>query len=55
MEVAPEQAAAFEEGLAGLPLARVGSVRDDDRLVVAGLDSAPVIQTTVEALHRAWR
>ena len=55
VEVAPEQAAAFEEGLAGLPLARVGSVRDDDRLVVAGLDSAPVIQTTVEALHRAWR
>ena len=55
VEVAPENAAAFEAALAGLPVAAIGEVRDDDRIRMAGLSGLPVIETTVAAATHAWR
>jgi phosphoribosylformylglycinamidine synthase len=55
VEVASRNSRAFEEALAGLPLACVGLVRDDDRLCLTGLDGRPWIETTLAAAERAWR
>jgi phosphoribosylformylglycinamidine synthase len=53
--VAPDQAAAFEQSMAGSPLARAGRVRRDRRLVVRGRSGRPIIRQDVEGLRRAWK
>ena len=55
VEVAPENAIAFEAALADLPMAAVGEVRDDDRIQIIGLAGMPVVETTVAAVTHAWR
>ena len=55
VEVAPENAIAFEAALAGLPMAAIGKVRDDDRIQIIGLAGLPVVETTVAAATHAWR
>ena len=55
VEVAPENTAAFEAILAGLPVAAIGEVRDDDRIQIIGLTGLPVVETTVAAVTHAWR
>ncbi|MCQ3979018.1 MAG: phosphoribosylformylglycinamidine synthase subunit PurL [Anaerolineae bacterium] len=55
VEVAPDDAPAFEASLAGLPLAHVGTVRADDRLLFYGPDHQPVIETDLVAIGHAWR
>jgi phosphoribosylformylglycinamidine synthase II/phosphoribosylformylglycinamidine synthase I len=52
--VSPEQAAAFERGLAGLPFARIGLV-GGETLQIVGQGGAGVIDERVDALERAWR
>ena len=54
-EVAPEHADAFETALAGLPVAAIGEVRDDDRIQIIGLAGMPVVETIVAAVTHAWR
>jgi phosphoribosylformylglycinamidine synthase len=54
LEVAPEQAAAFESALAGLPLVALGTVSDSGRLqVTLGGDS--LIDLPVDQLVAAWK
>jgi phosphoribosylformylglycinamidine synthase len=55
VEVRPSASDRFEALLAGHPVARIGRVRDDDRIVITGLDEQPVIETDLDAVERAWR
>jgi phosphoribosylformylglycinamidine synthase subunit PurSL len=55
LEVTPADAAPFEAALAGFPVARVGQVRNDDHLVILGLDGAPAIEVTLADCDHAWR
>lgn len=55
VEVAPEDAAAFEARLAGLPCAAIGAVTAEPFLRVFGADAAPVIAADLAALENAWR
>lgn len=55
VEVAPEDAAAFEARFAGLPFGWVGLVRGDDAVRLIGLAGWPFIETTLSAIERAWR
>lgn len=55
VEVAPENAAAFEATLSGLPLAVIGQVRADDRIEFIGLDGQSAVSIPVAAATRAWR
>jgi phosphoribosylformylglycinamidine synthase len=55
VEVAPGDAAAFEAVMVGLPVAQVGLVREDERVIFKGLDGRPVIETDLEAVEDAWR
>ena len=52
--VRPADARAFEAALAGCPLARVGEVRADDRVLIR-VGEATVIQRRVAALQDAFR
>jgi phosphoribosylformylglycinamidine synthase len=54
VEVRPQDAAAFEQALAGVPLASVGAVTDgaELRLHAAG---AGLISLELDALRRAWQ
>ncbi len=54
VEVTPEDAAALEELFAGLPLAEIGTVSTDGRLVVE-LGGESVIDLNVAALVAAWK
>jgi phosphoribosylformylglycinamidine synthase II len=55
-EVADEHAADFEAALADIPTARIGLVRDDDRVIIAGGDqAAPHIDATIAELKEAWQ
>ena len=53
--VRPDDAPAVERHLAGLPFARIGVVREDDRVLLLGHAGQPLVETTVAALERAWR
>lgn len=53
--VRPSASDAFEALMAGHPVARIGRVRSDDRIVITGLDGQPVIDVTLEAVRKAWR
>ncbi len=55
VEVAPEQGAAFEQALAGRPLARLGRVTNDEQLRIVGLNGRAVIETAIDDLRRAWQ
>jgi phosphoribosylformylglycinamidine synthase subunit PurSL len=55
VEVAPDDAAAFEEALAGRPVARLGRVTKDGVLRVRGLQGDVVIECPIDDLLRAWQ
>jgi len=55
VEVAPEDALAFEELLAGIPHGCLGQVVGPDRVVVLGLDGATALSCPFVALLQAWR
>lgn len=55
VEVAPKDAREFEAGLLGLPVARVGRVRDDERVRISGLEGQIVVETDLRAVEQAWR
>ncbi len=55
VEVDPEDAPAFEATWADLPIARVGYVRDDDRIEIKGLAGQSVITTDLNSVTKAWR
>ena len=52
--VTPSNAAALEQALVDLPVARIGQVTDTGRLVVAGAAGDVVVDQPVQALARAW-
>ena len=54
LEVTPENAAAFEKQMAGLPVKRIGRVEEGKTFRVLGLDGKPVVETTVDQLRQAW-
>ena len=55
IEVAPEDAAAFEEALAGRPVARLGRVTENGTLRVRGLQGNVLIECSVDDLLQAWQ
>jgi len=55
VEVAPEDAVAFESHFAGLPLARIGIVTADGHLTVVGLAGREIVRLPVERLRASWR
>jgi phosphoribosylformylglycinamidine synthase len=55
VEVAADDAAAFEEAMSGRPVARVGRVVDDDALRVRGLEGRMVVESSLESLLEAWQ
>jgi phosphoribosylformylglycinamidine synthase II len=55
VEVQPDDAPAFEVVLAGLPVAQVGLVRGDERVVFYDLDDQIVIETNLKSVEHAWR
>lgn len=60
VEVRPQDAAAFEACLAGLPCAAAGEVQaaaahEKGRCILLGLDGRPVVDAALPALDRAWR
>jgi phosphoribosylformylglycinamidine synthase II len=55
VEVAPENADAFEEALTGRPVARIGQVTDGGALRVRGLAGDTVIERSIQDLLRAWQ
>jgi phosphoribosylformylglycinamidine synthase len=55
-EVAPEDVKEFEQLLDGISFGRVGEVRDDSQLRVAGNSrSEPMIDATIAELKKAWK
>jgi phosphoribosylformylglycinamidine synthase len=55
VEVALDDADAFEEVLTGRPVARVGRVTADGSLRVGGLGGSTVIECSVDDLLHAWQ
>jgi phosphoribosylformylglycinamidine synthase len=55
VEVAPGDGADFEAVMGGLPVARVGVVRGDDRVRFYGSNGREVIETNLKAIEYAWR
>ena len=53
--VAPAAAGGFEELFKGLPCARLGRVRPDDRLVVTGTGGRVILRERLAALRREWQ
>jgi phosphoribosylformylglycinamidine synthase subunit PurSL len=53
--VHPEEAAAFESSLQGLPCAAVGRVLETDAFRVTGRSGAPIIEAELSRLRDAWR
>jgi phosphoribosylformylglycinamidine synthase len=53
-EVRPQDAAAFEQALAGAPLLRLGAVTDGAELRIEGAGAGP-IRLELDALRRAWQ
>ena len=52
-EVRPENAAAFEAALAGIPHARIGEVTDNGKLEICG--ETPLVQADLKTLKEAWQ
>ncbi|MCP4591055.1 MAG: phosphoribosylformylglycinamidine synthase subunit PurL, partial [bacterium] len=55
VEIVPDDAAAFEEALAGRPVARLGRVTKEDVLRVHGLQGDVVIECPIADLLYAWQ
>ena len=55
VEVRPQDAATFEALLVGHPVTAIGRVTEAQRLRVAGIDGAPIVDLAVEDLERAFR
>jgi phosphoribosylformylglycinamidine synthase II len=55
VEVSPENAAAFEEVLAGRPAAQIGQVTAEGALRVRGLEDTVVIESSIQDLLQAWQ
>jgi len=55
VEVEPGNVAAFEEAMAGVPLARVGETNDSALLTVVGLDGSPLLESPLPELKAAWQ
>jgi len=55
VEVAPENADAFEKALAGRPVAQIGQVTDAGALRVRGLAGNIVIERSIQDLLQAWQ
>lgn len=53
--VSPGNAAKFERALKGNAFAKVGSVNDSGRLVVAGLNGAKAVDADIVGLKKAWK
>jgi phosphoribosylformylglycinamidine synthase len=53
-EIAPENAAKFEQALACVPLAKIGLVADGLRLTIA-CDGQPVVGADIRSLKEAWQ
>lgn len=53
-EVAPQQVAAFQQVLEGLPVTRLGEVVDDGQLTIE-VDGQPLLQRSLEELKEAWQ
>ncbi|MBN1955841.1 MAG: phosphoribosylformylglycinamidine synthase, partial [Anaerolineae bacterium] len=55
IEVAPADAAAFEEMLAGIPHTCLGQVVEQELLKVRGLNDVAVLSCAIADLARAWK
>jgi len=55
VEVDPSAVGSFEALLASHPIARIGRVRADNRIVIAGLNDQVVVETGLDVAERAWR
>jgi len=55
VEIAPDDAAAFEAYLEGAPLARIGKVADQQTLQILGFSGDVVVRATVTDLVRTWQ
>ena len=55
IEVRASDADTFEGLFQGLPLARIGTVRSDDRVRFTGLNGQPVIDTDIKTITQTWR
>jgi phosphoribosylformylglycinamidine synthase II len=55
VEVAPENAAAFEKTLTGRPVAQIGKVTAEGILRVRGLRGNMAVESTIENLLQAWQ
>ncbi|MBN1955910.1 MAG: phosphoribosylformylglycinamidine synthase subunit PurL [Anaerolineae bacterium] len=55
VEVAPDDAPAFEQTMAGRPCARIGRVTGDGTFHVRGLAGDEIVKCAVETLRRAWQ
>ena len=55
-EVSPHNAERFEELLAGLPVSRIGEVRDDPQLVMnCNQEKSPRIRVNIHSAKEAWQ
>ena len=54
VEVAPPDAAAFEEATRGLPRARIGETTEKREVAVLGLRSAPLLAAPLDGLRDAF-
>jgi len=55
VEVAPENGVEFEKMMAGIELAAIGQVTDDETLEIYGLNSRKVVDTSIQKLKDAWQ
>ncbi len=55
VEVKPADGEKFEECLMGVPCARVGTVTDDGRLIITGLNGSEVVSEDITTLKATWK
>jgi phosphoribosylformylglycinamidine synthase len=53
--VAPENEKAFRQAMDGVDCESIGTVRQDDRLLVRGMNGSRVIDTIIGALKESWQ
>ncbi|HMK46481.1 MAG TPA: phosphoribosylformylglycinamidine synthase subunit PurL, partial [Methanocella sp.] len=53
--VSPTNAKAFERTMEGVPCAMIGTIREDDRFLINGLNGTRVIDTISGALKESWQ
>jgi phosphoribosylformylglycinamidine synthase len=55
LTVDPKYKRALESHFAGLPLAQIGTVIEEPRLLVNGVNREPIINLTLPAIKAAWQ